>query len=66
MGNLTLHGVTKSITIPATVKVEGDTLTLKSEFALDKNDFGMTNGGPGDVIRHEVVIKLDIKADKKG
>ncbi len=66
VGNLTLHGVTKSIAIPATVKVEGNTLTLKSEFALNKNDFGMTFGGPGDVIRHEVVIKLDVKAEKKG
>ena len=66
VGNLTLHGVTKSITIPATVKVEGDTMTLKSEFALNKNDFGMTFGGPGNVIREEVVIKLDVKAAKKG
>ena len=66
VGNLTLHGVTKSITIPATVKVEGDSMTLKSEFALNKNDFGMTFGGPGNVIREEVVIKLDVKAAKKG
>ncbi len=64
VGNLTLHGVTKSITIPAVVKVEGDALTLKSEFALNKNDFGMTFGGPGGVIRKEVVIRLDIKAAK--
>ena len=66
VGDLTLHGVTKSITIPATVKVEPDSMSLTSEFALDKNDFGMTNGGPGDVIRHDVVIKLDVKAAKKG
>ncbi len=66
VGNLTLHGVTKSITIPATVKVEPDSMSLTSEFALDKNDFGMTNGGPGDVIRHDVVIKLDVKAARKG
>ncbi len=66
VGNLTLHGVTKSITIPATVKVDGTTMSLKSEFALNKNDFGMTFGGPGNVIRAEVVIKLDVKAAKKG
>jgi polyisoprenoid-binding protein YceI len=65
VGNLTLHGVTKSITIPATVTVVGDSMTLKSEFALNKNDFGMTFTGPGGVIRDEVVIKLDVKAAKK-
>ena len=65
VGNLTLHGVTKSITIPAVVKVDGDAVTLKSEFALNKNDFGIVFAGPGGVIRDEVVIKLDVKAAKK-
>ena len=64
VGNLTLHGVTKSITIPATVKVEGDTVSLVSEFALNKDDFGMKFGLG--MIRPEVVVKFDIKAGKKG
>ncbi len=69
VGNLTLHGVTKSITIPAVVKVEGDTMSLASEFALNKDDFGMTFAGPPGappIIRPDVVIKLDVKAAKKG
>jgi len=66
VGNLTLHGVVKSIKIPAVVKVEGDSASIKSEFALNKNDFGMTYAGPGGVIREDVVVKLDIKAVKKG
>lgn len=63
VGNLTLHGVTKSITIPATLTLVGGVVTLKSEFALNKNDFGMTFGGPGNVIREQVVIKLDVRAE---
>jgi polyisoprenoid-binding protein YceI len=66
VGNLTLHGVTKSITIPVVAKVDGETLSLTSEFALNKDDFGMTFSGPGAVIRPDVVIKLDVKAAKKG
>ncbi len=61
-GNLTLHGVTKSITFPATIAVSADEAKLTSEFFIKKNDFGITYSGPGGVIRDEVVIKLDIKA----
>jgi polyisoprenoid-binding protein YceI len=38
-GNMTLHGVTRHITIPATVTVEGDLLRAKGTFKLDRSDF---------------------------
>ncbi len=63
-GNLTLHGVTKSITFPATLSVTDGEATIRSEFFIKKSDFGMTYGGPGNVIRDEVVIKLDVKAPR--
>jgi polyisoprenoid-binding protein YceI len=66
VGNLTLHGVTKSITIPAEVKIDGSDVTIKSEFSLVKDNFGMTFAGPGNVIRKEVVIKLNVKGERKG
>jgi polyisoprenoid-binding protein YceI len=40
-GNLTLHGVTKEISFPATVKVGAEGLVVKSEFSIDRTDFGM-------------------------
>jgi polyisoprenoid-binding protein YceI len=43
-GNLTLHGVTKEISFPATVSVSGAGLRLSSEFKIDRTQFGMTFG----------------------
>ena len=38
-GNLTLHGVTKRITIPAVVTLQGDKLRAVGEFSIDRGDF---------------------------
>lgn len=64
-GNLTMHGVTKSVTFPATVKVEGDQVAVNAEFAINRKDFGLNYPGKADdLIRDDVLIKLDIKAKK--
>jgi polyisoprenoid-binding protein YceI len=65
-GNLTLHGVTRSISIPATVEISGNRVTLTSEFVLNKEEFGMTFTGPGGVIRHEVLVKLNVRGEGSG
>jgi len=64
-GNLELHGVTKSITFPATIKVNGDTVDTDAEFAINRKDFGLVYPGkPDDLIKDEVLIKLSIHAKK--
>jgi polyisoprenoid-binding protein YceI len=40
-GNLTLHGVTKEITIPAIVDVVDGSPVLKSEFSIDRTEYGI-------------------------
>jgi len=66
VGNLTLHGVTKSISIPATVVVKDGTVTMNSEFALNRRQFDINYPGmQNDLIRDEVVLKFDVKAAKK-
>lgn len=40
-GDLTLHGVTKRITIPATVTLNGNSLRAVGEFSIDRGDFGV-------------------------
>lgn len=65
-GDLTLHGVTKSITFPATVVVKDGGMTLSSEFVIKRKDFAISYAGmSNDLIRDEVVIRLDVKAPKK-
>jgi polyisoprenoid-binding protein YceI len=40
-GNLTLHGVTKEISFPATVEVSDEGLTVHSDFSINRSEFGM-------------------------
>lgn len=41
-GNLTLHGVTKAITVPVTVSVTKEGVTLAADFKIDRTEFGMS------------------------
>jgi len=64
-GNLTLHGVTKGITFPAqiTITENASSLSATADFSIDRTDFGVNYKGKADnLIRPEVVIKLDLKA----
>ena len=62
-GNLELHGVTKSISFPADIKVADEMVTVKADFAINRKDFNINYPGmPNDLIRDNVVIKLDLQA----
>lgn len=67
-GNLTMHGVTKSVTFPATVAVSDAGVTLDSEFKIDRTLWGIVYGAESDVrdriINKDVVIRLDINASR--
>jgi hypothetical protein len=40
-GQMTIHGVTKTITVPATVTVEGKNVTVVSKFKVKPSDYGI-------------------------
>lgn len=64
-GNLTMHGVTKAITFPATISVTPETATVDATFAINRKDFGINYAGAADnLIRDDVVMKLQIRANK--
>lgn len=66
-GDLTLHGVTKSITFPATINAAEPEVSVNAEFKINRKDFGIVyRGMPDDLISDDVAIKLDIHAKKKG
>jgi polyisoprenoid-binding protein YceI len=66
MGNLTLHGITKQISFPAKIAVKDDAVTVAAEFAINRFDFEMKYAGKADdLIRENVVLRLDIKATPK-
>src|SRR4051794_20965848 len=44
-GNLTIKGITKSVTFPATVKVAGDTADVDAEFSINRRDFSLNYAG---------------------
>jgi len=65
-GDFDLHGVKKSITFPATITIGADEVAVKSEFSINRKDFGLMYAGKADdLIRDGVVIKLDLKAPRK-
>lgn len=64
-GNLTMHGQTKAVTFPATIAATGDAITVDSNFAINRKDFGINYAGAANnLIRDEVVLTLKIRATK--
>ena len=64
-GNLTLHGVTKSVTFPATITVNPGVINVESSFAINRKDFAINYPGKtDDLIRDDVALTLHIKATK--
>ncbi len=64
-GNLTLHGVTKSITFPATIAVTPNSITVDSTFSINRKDFGINYAGAADnLIRDEGVLTLKVRGEK--
>lgn len=64
-GNLELHGVTKSISFPATIRTGADGVTVDAEFAVNRKDFGLVYPGmPDDLIKDDVLVRLTIRSKK--
>ena len=66
-GNLTLHGVTKTIRFPATIRASEQKVEVQSEFNINRKDFGIVYPGkPDDLISDDVLVKLNLVAAPVG
>ena len=70
-GNLTIVGVAKSITIPYTASVEGDTLSASSTFSIDRTQWGIKYGSGSfidnlgdDAINDAIEFKINLVGAK--
>jgi len=60
-GNLELHGQTKSISFPATISIKDNKAKGTADFKINRKDFGIEYPGrPDDLIKDEVLLKLDL------
>ena len=65
-GDFNLHGQTKSITFPAKITVTDADVAVESEFSINRKDFGIVYAGKtDDLIRDDVVIRLNLKGARK-
>ncbi len=66
-GNMTLHGVTRRVVIPATVTLDGNDLRAKGEFTINRKDFDVkaTTAEHGLIrVQHKLKFPFDIVAPK--
>lgn len=64
-GNLELHGITRSISFPATLRLNAAGAEADASFGINRKDWNIVYPGmPDDLIKDEVLIKLTIRAHR--
>ena len=65
-GDLEMRGKKKSIEFPAKITVSDTEVGVDAEFAINRKDFGIVYAGKADdLIRDNVVIRLNLKSKRK-
>lgn len=64
-GDLTIRGVTKRVTFPATIAASAAEVTAKTEFVINRQDFGITYPGKADdLVQDNVILKIEFVAPR--
>ena len=66
-GRMTIHGVTKPVTAPVSVKIDGASLTATGKFTIKQTDFGIKPISIGGVVKvkDELAISFTIVARER-
>lgn len=71
-GKLTIHGVTKEVTVPVKFahlkdklgarvpNMQGDLLVVRTHFTIKRSDFGINPGAPSDKVSDEIDLTLSL------
>ncbi len=61
-GDLTLRGVTKRVTFPATVSIDDQAVSAKATFRIDRTQFGIVyKGMADDLIKNDVMLDIALR-----
>lgn len=64
-GRLTLHGVSRAVTFPATIELTDSEVHARAQLTIDRQQFQITYpGSPDNLIRDEVEIRFEIFAPR--
>lgn len=64
-GNLKMAGQVNAVSFPATVEMTDGKLTAKSDFKINRKDWGIVyKGKPDDLIKDDVALNLDLTFTK--
>jgi polyisoprenoid-binding protein YceI len=56
-GTLTIHGVTRTITLPVTIETGADSVTISGELDIDRSEYGITWAKMGAAVDNHVVVR---------
>lgn len=69
-GNLTIKGIAKSISFPASVRLGADTADVKATFTIDRTKWGINYGAENSIkdkiINKDIEFLVHVKAKKQG
>ena len=64
-GDFEIRGVKRTVTFPAKIEVGASAVTAKTEFGINRKDFGIEYAGmPDDLIKDNVLITVDFNAPR--
>jgi polyisoprenoid-binding protein YceI len=64
-GTLSIHGLTKTISFPATITPSAGAVDASATLTINRKDFGMVLAGmPNDLIKDDVQVRLTVHATK--